>query len=229
MFTGVLSLSPPPFHPRPVFPMYNLTRSPLTAALYYLNAWNRLCIVRRRQGAKFFRSIDSVSSAVSLQADVDCLHFWSTYHFMRFNTAKCKVLHMTRKRFWRGPQHSLQLSGHNLASVSEVSDLSVDVTGQLSWATHIEELCAKGNRVLGLVKRVCGQDVSNVPTRKLLYMSLARSTLKCSSCRWSPYSVKHHSSLENIQRRGTKFLIHYPPREVHVAYFTDWNNLIFFP
>lgn len=160
---------------------------------------------------------------------MDCLHFWSTYHVMRFNTAKCKVLHMTRKRFWRGPQHSFQLSGHNLASVSEVSDLWVDVTGQLSWATHIEELCAKGNRVLGLVKRVCGQDVSNVPTRKLLYMSLARSTLKYSSFRWSPYSVKHHSSLENIQRRGTKFLIHYPPREVHVAYFTDWNNLIFFP
>ena len=25
-----------------VFPVYNLTRSPLTAALYYLNAWNRL-------------------------------------------------------------------------------------------------------------------------------------------------------------------------------------------
>lgn len=94
---------------------------------------------------------------------------------MRFNTAKCKVLHMTRKRFWRGTQHSFQLSGHNLASVSEVSDLRVDVTGQLSWATHIEELCAKGNRVLGLVKRVCGQDESNVPTRKLLYMSLART------------------------------------------------------
>ena len=28
--------------PPPVFPVYNLTRSPLTAALYYLNAWNKL-------------------------------------------------------------------------------------------------------------------------------------------------------------------------------------------
>ena len=32
-----LSLSFPP----PVFPAYNLTRSPLTPALYYLNTWNR--------------------------------------------------------------------------------------------------------------------------------------------------------------------------------------------
>ena len=32
--------SPPPLSL--IFPVYNLTRSPLTAALYYLNAWNRL-------------------------------------------------------------------------------------------------------------------------------------------------------------------------------------------
>ena len=34
-----LSLSSPP--PHPVFPVYNLTRSPVTPALYYLNTWNR--------------------------------------------------------------------------------------------------------------------------------------------------------------------------------------------
>ena len=37
----VLSLSPP-FPSSHVFPVYNLTRSQLSAALYYLNAWNRL-------------------------------------------------------------------------------------------------------------------------------------------------------------------------------------------
>ena len=35
-----LSLSFP--LPPPVFPVYNLTRTPLTAALYYLNTWNGL-------------------------------------------------------------------------------------------------------------------------------------------------------------------------------------------
>ena len=36
--------SPTPPHSPPVFPVYNLTLSPLTAALYYLNAWNRLSL-----------------------------------------------------------------------------------------------------------------------------------------------------------------------------------------
>lgn len=124
------------------------------------------------------------------------------------------VLHMTRKRSCRGLQHSYQLSGHNSTSVTEVSYLGVAVTVQLPWATHFEELCAKGNRVFDLVKRVCGQDISDVPTRKLLYTSLVRPILEYTSCLWSPYSVKHSSLLENIQRRATKVILYYPPVEV---------------
>ena len=46
--------------------------------------------------SKLFRSIDSVISAV----------LSSTDHRIKFNTTKCKILHMTRKRSCRGPQHS---------------------------------------------------------------------------------------------------------------------------
>ena len=42
-----LALAPIPLLVPPVFPVYNLTRSPLTAALYYLNAWNRLGTILR--------------------------------------------------------------------------------------------------------------------------------------------------------------------------------------
>ena len=40
---GSFSLAPPP--PSPVFPVYNLTRFLLTAALFYLKAWNRLQLI----------------------------------------------------------------------------------------------------------------------------------------------------------------------------------------
>ena len=40
---GVQIARPPPHSP-PVFPVYNLTLSPLTSALFYLNAWNRLSL-----------------------------------------------------------------------------------------------------------------------------------------------------------------------------------------
>lgn len=84
------------------------------------SAWVQ--IARFADDSKLFRPIDSVISAV----------LPSTDHGVKFNTTKYKVLHMTRKRSCRGPQHSEQLSGHNLASVTEVSDLGVAVTDQLS-------------------------------------------------------------------------------------------------
>ena len=45
MFTSVPSLLPPQ-PPPPFFPVYSLIRSPPTAALYYLNAWNGLLVER---------------------------------------------------------------------------------------------------------------------------------------------------------------------------------------
>ena len=48
MFTSVpFALAPPPLSPPPTgFPVYSLIRSPLTAAIYYLNAWNGLLVDR---------------------------------------------------------------------------------------------------------------------------------------------------------------------------------------
>ena len=44
--TSVPSLSLPLSPPPPGFPVYSLIRSPLTAALYYMNAWNGLLVDR---------------------------------------------------------------------------------------------------------------------------------------------------------------------------------------
>ncbi|XP_020914958.1 uncharacterized protein LOC110252470 [Exaiptasia diaphana] len=164
--------------------------------------------------SKLFHTIDSVSSSASLQADLDSLHDWSIDHGMAFNYKKCKVLHMSKRKSRRGPLHSYKLDAKELTSVLETSDLGLSVTNQLSWVSHIEEMCAKGNRVLGLVKRVCGRDLCDVQTRQLLYSALVRPVLEYASCVWSPYTIKHRALIENIQRRATKFILNYPPREI---------------
>ena len=64
------------------------------------------------------------------------------------------------------------------------------------------------------MKRLCGRDLRDVQTRKLLYTALVRPLLEYSSSVWSPYLVKHRRLIENIQRRATKFILNYPPREV---------------
>jgi hypothetical protein len=70
------------------------------------------------------------------------------------------------------------------------------------------------NKTLGLIKRVCARDVVDANTRKLLYCAVVRPNLEYASCMWSPYSAKQRKLIENVQRRATKFIVNYPPRDV---------------
>ena len=117
--------------------------------------------------SKLYRPIDSVSSPALLQSDLDGLHSWRSDHRMAFNTTKCKVLCMSKRRSRRKPLNTYHLGEEVLSHSPETSDLGVSVSG--NWNSHIEQMCAKANRVLGLVKRLCIWGIRDVQTRKLLY------------------------------------------------------------
>ena len=145
---------------------------------------------------------------------------------MTFNTTKSKVLRMSKRRSCRKPFNTYHLGEEVLSRSPETSDLGVSVSGNCTWTSHIEQMCSKANRILGLVKKLCGRDIRDVQTRKLLYKALVRPLLEYSSSMWSPYFVKHRRLIENIQRRATNFILNYPPREVSFINRLDQLNLL---
>ena len=56
-------------------------------------------------------------------------------------------------------------------------DLGLFTASYLSWNQHINKITARANRVLGLVKRTCG-DLKDIDTMKTLYCGLVRPLLK---------------------------------------------------
>ena len=154
------------------------------------------------------------------------LQFFDNTLRMTFNTTKCKVLRMSKRRSCRKPLNTYNLGEEILLHSPETSDLGVSVSGNCTWTSHIEQMCSKAKRILGLVKRLCGRDIRDVQTRKLLYTALVRPLLEYSSSVWSPYFVKHRRLIENIQRRATKFILNYPPREVSYINRLDQLNLL---
>ena len=76
------------------------------------------------------------------------------------------------------------------------------------------------------MKRLCGRDLRDVQTRKLLYTALVRPLLEYSSSVWSPYFVKHRRPIENIQRRATKFILNSPPSKASYTNKLDQLNLL---
>ena len=87
---------------------------------------------------------------------------------------------MTKRRSLRKPLNTYHLGEEVLSHSPVTSDLGVSVSGNCTWNSNIEQMCAKSNRVLGLVKRLCGREICDVQTRKLLYTALVRPLLdKC--------------------------------------------------
>ena len=146
--------------------------------------------------SKLYRPMTSINSQHELQADLHCLNKWSKDHSMPFNSLKCKTLRMSRKRSSSNFAYNYQLEDHQLECVTNIRDLGITISNNLSWELHIEKMCVKANKILGLVKRVCGCDIIDIRIRKLLYISLVRPKLEYASNIWSPYTVKHRRLID---------------------------------
>ena len=123
------------------------------------------------------------------------MHVWSQRNNIRFNTSKCKVLTVTRKKTPIAFDYTLD--GTALTRVSEEKDLGVIITSTLSWDSHIHTITAKANKLLGLLKRTCPL-LSSVSVRRSLYLSLVKSQLCYATQFWSPAYVILNAKVEQV-------------------------------
>ena len=157
--------------------------------------------------SKLFLPLVQPNSSSVLQNDLDNLINWTTDNQMELNHTKCKALRIFRKK--TPFQTNYSINGHIIEQVTNMKDLGVIVSKDLSWSRHIESIVSQANKTLGLIKRTC-KDVKNVQTRRTLYCALVRSKLEYASNVWSPYTIKHKLLIENVQRRATRFILNYP-------------------
>ena len=132
------------------------------------------------------------------------MHVWSQRNNIRFNTSKCKVLTVTRKKTPIAFDYTLD--GTALTRVSEEKDLGVIITSTLSWDSHIHTITAKANKLLGLLKRTCPL-LTGVSVRRSLYLSLVKSQLCYATQVWSPAYVTLNAKVEQVQRRASRWIL----------------------
>ncbi|CAB4026825.1 Hypothetical predicted protein, partial [Paramuricea clavata] len=134
---------------------------------------------------KTFRKITCEDDARQLQQTLTNLATWSNTNNMRFNELKCKVLTVSRKK--QPVDFTYRLGSTTLTHVEKEKDLGVTMTGKLSWDSHIHEITAKANKLLGLLKRTC-PFLTDVSVRRTLYLSLK-------------------TKIERVQRRATRWIL----------------------
>ena len=116
---------------------------------------------------------------------------------MKFNTEKCKVMHLGRGNL----KYNYFMDGKRLEVVAEERDLGVIISKDLKASVQCRAAYNKAMRTLGMINRSIVY--KNKDTLLRLYKTLVRPLLEYCSSAWSPHYVKDKQLLEKAQHRFT--------------------------
>ena len=145
-----------------------------------------------------YRRIKDHQEQALLQQDLDSLEEWEHTEQMNFNTSKCNVIRIMPNKRRETLTSNYSLHGQTLETTSTNKYLGINISSDLSWSNHVEDVAARGNWTMGFLRRNFRECTPKVKTAT--YITLVRPTLEYASAVWDPYKQKDAQLFENVQR-----------------------------
>ena len=144
---------------------------------------------------------DPTTDCQSLQDDLEAIYRWAEDTNMVFNGDKFEVL-----RFWPGktPKPINQYrdpEGNTIEEKLHLRDLGVEISSDLSFSTHIENVASAGSRMVGWILRTFSRRSKGVMIT--LWKTVVQSKLDYCSQLWSPSDQSSISLLEGVAKAFT--------------------------
>ena len=86
-----------------------------------------------------------------VQDDITNIEDWSIANYLTLKKSKCKYMIISRKRAPLLPEFTLMLNGQVLEQVDIYKYLGILLSKDLSWSPHIDAVCTKARKILGLL------------------------------------------------------------------------------
>ena len=149
--------------------------------------------------SKLVKSIKSMSDRDLLNIDLKSVIKWAGDNKMQLNKLKFQLLQHGNKNDLKLP-YSVD-SEIKIEKSSDVKDLGVTISENLSFDTHINNIHNVAKKQAGWVLRTIR--ARDADTMLLLYKTYVLPQLEYSSPLWSPHQINHISKLEATQRSFT--------------------------
>ena len=154
-----------------------------------------------------YKPITELDDFAALHSDLILLELWSLEQLAQLNPAKCKYMLLSRRRFPTAKDLTLFLCGSKLEKVDVFKYLGVLINTKLSWCDHIDGICNKARKILGLLYWRFYQDSSH-STLRALYITLVRPHLEYAAQLWDPHTSCDVNKLEAVQRFALRVISH---------------------
>ena len=172
--------------------------------LYHIPFSSGSKLVLYADDTTLYKPINCRHDFEAFQEDINKIYDWFTTNFLQANAKKTKVMVIfTKHNSYRDLQ--LHLNNQAIERLNDITLRGIRISAKLSWNIHIDIICKKARRIIGLIHRNFHLALERL--RHTLYITLVRPILEYSCASWHPLNKTLTNSLESVQRFACRIIL----------------------